>query len=600
MSDHNTTFSTMLNLPPNGARRRSVSNSLGGKSYDYSKRLSQQMMDSTPEPIRSWLNHAIKHDAEFQSLMRSESMAEWFEFVGSQIELFKHVWNAALTFNPLRAAFLLPDAELTRPEYNHQFLVEDKHGKIVAVTESQLLELFPQADPITGESPKQLPRVVFTSSHARGENLRDVTTITHGIERMISDATDKQCKFAKVDPSQPGLGVKPDETLIVFRCDVRANPWLNGAELLRRNNELKHCQETGAKDEFKECSPGSWAISHLIQAMTAQSPSQVLKAGAQHLAHSLAPDAARIELRPDAARVAQHIFAEGYSKGGTVISDAVCRILPDEYQTKDAAGRDAYYCMQDGEMRPITKDGIYEVRKLVRQIPAWAMASVEFGLTDAQIAAGARRVAFNSEDDTISAHSNYTGRRYDERWIVKGVKHDNGHHPEDALGTRKEPGYAGKDPRIARRQKEMCAPMIGKATLDGVRFDQVSANEMVLEAGAGTSDRLIMEEHADTILAHLKQHGLSAKIENPFPHSGEYHLEFDEPIQGNRAAMKRLQQAFRDMRANAPGLVISDELIERDLAAQLTVNGRAQRKPQGVWTAREPVAEDPEVPGRKR
>jgi hypothetical protein len=304
-------------------------------------------------------------------------------------------------------------------------------------------------------------------------------------------------------------------------------------------------------------------------AWMAQQPQQVLDAGNKPLGEFYANNPQPIELRTDAGRVAQHMMLHGYSKGGTVVSDAGPRMLPHELQAKDANGRDLFSCEQEGGMDPITRDGIHEVRKIVRQIPTWACAAVEHGLTDEQIAAGANRDAFNSEDDDISRHDNYPGRRHDERHIIKGVKADHGHAPVASLGSRTADGYAMDDPRVARRMEELCAPMIGKAALEGIRFDTGNASEVRLEVVAGTSDRLV-ENHRETIISALAEAGLAgAVLSNPHQFSGEFTLKFDHAVTNDASEMQKLEQAFLALRKGARGLVICERLLEDDIAPQL-------------------------------
>lgn len=537
---------------------------LGGVSYVFAKGLAAQMAQATPMAFRTELDSYLKKPST-QTMLRSKTMADIFEAVGQQIEAIKRS----------RRAFGLPvvDAELFGEPYNHHFLAEDVHGNIVPVSEEQLLALFPPPDPVSGKAASQMPHVVITASHASGETLKDVTQITHGIERTISEATQNKTTFAKVDVSRSDLGVAPDQTLILFRCDVRENPWLNGAALLRRMNELKANEQTGKPDQFKETSPGAWAINHLMLAWMAQEPEQILSAKNKPLAEALGANNAPIELRPDAARIAQHIMLEGYSKAGNVVSDAGPRLLPHELLAKNKNGQDIFFTEQDSQMQPISKDGIYEAKKIIQQIPTWAMAAVEFGLTDEQIAVGSRRVAFNSTADQISAHSNYEGRRHDERWMIKGVTADNGHAPVAALGSREETGYAMKDPRVRRRMEELCAPMIGKATLEGIYFDRGSANEVYLEIGAGTTDRIVRQHH-QTILDALDEAGLKgAELTSTAPYAGEFLLKFPYPVSNNPEAMQKLERAFQALRQDAPGLVICERLLNEDLASQLRVAG---------------------------
>lgn len=537
---------------------------LGGASYVFAKGLAEQMAQATPQAFRSELDAYLKNPAT-QAMLRSETMADIFEAVGQQIEAIKRSRRAL--------GLSVVDAELFGEPYNHHFLAEDVHGNIVPVSEEQLLALFPPADPVTGEVAKQMPHVVITASHASGETLKDVTQITHGIERTIREATQNKTTFAKVDVSLPDLGVAPDHTLILFRCDVRENPWLNGAALLRRMNELKASEQPGEHDQFEKTSPGSWAINHLMLAWMAQEPKRILAAKNKPLAEALGANNAPIELRPDAARIAQHIMLEGYSKAGNVVSDAGPRLLPHELLAKNKDGQDIFFTEQDSQMQPISKDGIYEARKIIQQIPTWAMAAVEFGLTDEQIAAGARRVAFNSTADQISAHSNYDGRRHDERWMIEGVTADNGHAPVAALGSREETGYAMKDPRVRRRMEELCAPMIGKATLEGMYFNRGGANEVYLEMGAGTTDRIVRQHH-QTILDALDAAGLKgAELTCTAPYAGEFVLKFPYPVSNDPKAMQKLERSFYVLRQNAPGLVICERLLNEDLASQLRAVG---------------------------
>lgn len=537
---------------------------LGGASYVFAKGLAEQIAQATPLAFRGELDAYLKNP-KTQAMMRSETMADIFEAVGQQIEALKRS----------RRALGLPvvDAELFGEPYNHHFLAEDIHGNIVPVSEEQLLALFPPPDPVTGKAAEQMPHVVITASHASGETLKDVTQITHGIERTISEATQNKTKFAKVDVNRPDLGVAPDQTLVLFRCDVRENPWLNGAALLRRMNELKANEQSGKPDQFKEASPGSWAINHLMLAWMAQEPKRILAAKNKPLAEASANDNGPKELRPDAARIAQHVMLEGYSKAGNVVSDAGPRLLPHELLAKNKEGQDIFYCEQDSQMQPISKDGIFEARKIIQQIPTWAMAAVEFGLTDDQIAAGARRVAFNSTSDQISAHSNYEGRRHDERWMIEGVTADNGHAPVAALGSREETGYAMKDPRVRRRMEELCAPMIGKATLEGMYFNRGRASEIFLEMGAGTTDRIVKQHH-QTILAALDAAGLKgAELTSTAPYAGEFLLKFPYSVSNDPEAMRNLERAFQMLRKDAPGLVICERLLNEDLAVQVRVAG---------------------------
>ncbi len=500
--------------------------SLGGQSYDLGKNFAQYLVNATPEPWRSQMAQQLLRNKPLQDAMRSEAMAAWFEQMGQSIKMMSGMKPPSELFN----------------KYNNQFLTEYSDGSIHAVSEKDILKLFPQSNEIIGEA-KQMPRIIFTSSHARGETLKDVTGITHGIERMVKDATKEKVKFGYFDK-----GVKPNETIILYRCDVRENPWLNAASLMRRMHELDDVKRTGKPDTFKEASPGARAIERVMLAAMVKNPEQILQAGNGPFGGT------RIELRDDAARVAPHFMQMGYSKGGNVVSDSL-RMLSDDLMAGIDRGQPVFYQNAEHEPRPIDKFG---VRSLMRQITTWAMASIEHELSPKLIDNGARRVAFNSTSDSISAHQNYEGNKYDERWMIEGVKEHNGHDPVDALGSRERTGYAMKDPRINRRMVELCAPMIGKATIAGARFDKAQPHQLIIETGAGTSDRLF-KTHQPTILKALADQGLDgATIDSENPHSSEFVVHFKASL--DSTAMGKLQDAFRQLREKAKGLVIAEDV----------------------------------------
>lgn len=531
---------------------------LGGQSYKHYKRFSQLGVDVTPIAMLPYLNQVLLSPVA-QDYLRGDDMASLFEFVGNEIEKFKEACK--------HKGIPMADAELYGEKYNHQFLVENEKGEIVPISEQQLLSLFPQPDELSGKQAEQMPRIVFTSSHARGETLEDVTDITHGIERVISEATQGGASFARVDMAQSQLGVKPGQTLIVYRCDVDKNPWLNGAALLRRINEIERSLEDGTPDKFEEVSPGAIAISHMTLALMARHPEQILAAQGALLDEHYAADSPHIKLRHDAPRIANHLAMMGYSKGGNVVSDAGCRLLPHELQAKDGNGRELFYSAQNGEFRAISAEGIHEVRRLISPIPVWALGAVEHELTDEQLAAGASRVAFNGYHDYISIHGNYGDRPGDERVIGDVPLKELGHGPKDNLGTPDSPGSMMQSPRIRRRMEEVCAPMIGKATIEHWVPDYEDRRVIVLKTAPGTTDRLMMKMHKQAIEEAFAKQGLPAQLEAPFRHSGEFWLRLDHPL--TKADTPLIQKAFQYLRDERQGLLISDAISSPATSPQL-------------------------------
>jgi hypothetical protein len=139
--------------------------------------------------------------------------------------------------------------------------------------------------------------------------------------------------------------------------------------------------------------------------------------------------------------------------------------------------------------------------------------------------------------------------------------------------------------------EELCAPMIGKAALEGIRFDTGNAKEIRLEVVPGTSDRLVMEEHRNTIITALEDAGLTgAVLHNPHPFSGEFTLTFDHEVTNDAHEMSKLKHAFQSLREGAPGLVICERLLNEDLALHLRRAAGGQHEADTVVRNVEAVA----------
>ena len=540
--------------------------SSGGASYDSGKILTEFMMNVLPPPLRERI-FAMMQTTPVQKIMRGPEMAAVFERMGNDIEA-------------QRKRIGLSESVLFE-KYNHQFLAEDGAGNIVPVSPEEILKLMKGGNEVMDE-PQQMPRIIFTSSHARGETKRDITGITHGIRRMVSEATDNKVQFGYCDASGRFGPDIANKTIVLYRCDVRENSWLNAASLLRRMHELDGVK-AGAPDAYGQASPGARAIERMMLAAMVVDPQRILEAENKPLQEIFA-DGSKIVLRTDAARVAQHFMQMGYSKGGNVVSDAL-RMLVDDLTAKTKEGP-LFYVQGDGNLRGIDP---FEVRSLMRQITTWAMASLEHELSPEIMRAGARRVAFNSTSDRISEHRNYASKSDDERWCIDGVKRDWGHNPEDALGTQEKPGYAMKDPRIRRRMVELCAPMINKATLAGVTFDVAEPSQLIIETGAGTSDR-VFNLREPIIRDAFKKCGFAVSEITHIPHSGEFIVHFRNPLVKDFPTLNRLQDVFISLRKEAnSGLVIADEVIKTQIPALAgeKLSGQLTRKAEGAFQVKE-------------
>jgi hypothetical protein len=452
-----------------------------GRYYQHLKLEMQQSINNIMEPFRSMAVSMLMGNGNLQELMRSERMAEQFRLVDSII----------------RERYPNERGTLYRPEYNHHFLSEDSTGKIVAMDDASIVKLFAQRGKTVDGRGEVFPHIIITTSHAQGETLSDVTSITHGIESMARDSEKVPLPHGYVD-----TGITSGQTLMLYACDVEKSPMLNGAELLDRINELKHIRDTGKVERnFRSISPGAKRIAKLMLKCMVEDPEAIDTRDDRGMRDIVEEGDAPLRLKEDAAEIAHHFQLIGYSKGGNVVSDAM-RYLVSELTAKNAQGQDVF------QMHPksptVNGEGTgmntSNVSKIVRNIAVMALASVEMGMDQYYKDHGVRRVAINSDKDLISAHHNYEGSLYDERWIIQGVKQHMGHAPQDMMGTRDgHLGYGHGDKRVDRRLKEFFAPNFGKAAIGRVFFDAHAAEGVVrIETATGTMGRQI-EPFMDTI-----------------------------------------------------------------------------------------------------
>lgn len=551
--------------------------STGGRFYSFTKGYVQQMMELLPEPARSITQWQLMHNRALQDMMRSEGMAAVFESLG----------------RALPGHGLLYD-----DQYNHKFLTENAEGKIVEMKADDVVKLFPKLGKGQGHGRDDFPHIIMTSSHAQGETEKDVTSITHGIQALARDserAVDVNGKpIGKEKPKPLDIGTMPGQTLVLYACDVRQNPWLNAASLLRRIAELKRVEETGRLEtKFTDISPGAKRIAKLMLKCMVEEPSRIDTDDPRAM-HEIAKDTAQpIRLRSDAVEVAHHFQLIGYSKGGNVVSDAM-RYLISELLAKDANGKEIFEKHPDSPTR--SPDGgamtPHNVSNIARSIAVMAIAAVEVGLSRTLKDYGVRRVAFNNHHDSISAHHNYEGTFYDERWLIEGATRHNGHAPQDMLGTVEGEivGYAHDDPRVARRLKEFFAPNRHKAAIGHVHFGDEAANgSIIVEAATGTTDHQVDEyenrapkEGGGRIRRALEIVGLVGNKETSFTMNRLRPGMFTLSIPGhdfanNKDSLLRLQKAFAYLRADAPGLVITQTILTNDIQKQIekAANGRS-------------------------
>lgn len=531
-----------------------------GRYYQYLKHKTQKLMDDMFDPF-GVCKDTLLHNSTLHEFLRSPDMAEQFRFVDSII----------------RQRYPNESGDLYKPEYNHRFLSENSNGTIVAMDDDAIVQLFTKRGTLVDGKGEIFPHILITSSHAQGETLSDMTSITHGIAAMARDSEGHELPQGHAD-----TGVAPGQTLILFACDVEQSPLLNGAKLLDRINELKRIGRTGKVErDFNDISPGAKRIAKLMLKCMVEVPpgekNPIDTSDPRCMRDIATGNAEPLRLRADAVEIAHHFQLIGYSKGGNVVSDAM-RYLVSELTAKNAQG---HVFAISPESPTINGDGTAmterNVSKIVRNIAVMALASVEVGMSDYYKAHGVRRVAINSNKDLISAHNNYADSVHDERWIIDGDEVHVGHAPEDMMGMRvlkkdytRLKGYAHDDPRVARRLKEFFAPNFHKAAIGALTFNgHAHEGEVTVEAATGTSDHQ-MEGFAKTIETAV------AKALKLRPSNVQFTSDNVQPgIFGLRCAgidftkssdaLGKLKRAFMELRSkNTQGLVVTQTILSKD------------------------------------
>ena len=551
---------------------RDDGSSAGGRYYLHMKEQMQDWLNVFPPAVRTVIRQQLMTNPSLQERMRDALMVEQFELIDRVIRE-RYPNDCGILFDE---------------KYNHKFLTETSHGpkqkgEIVAVDADTIAALFKPG--------KGYPHIIVTSSHAQGETLGDVRSITEGIEAMARDSEGQELRHGFIDK-----GVKPGETLTIYACDVEQSPWRNGAALLRRMLELKKIAKTGEPDRaFNEVSPGAKRIAKLILKCIAEDPSRIDVDDPRPIGQVAANAPSPITLRADAVDIAHRFQLIGYSKGGNVVSDAM-RYLIAELTAKRADGKDVFEKHPDSPTRDPNDQRMStrNVRSIVRSIATLALASVEVALSDFDKEHGLRRVAINNQNDLISAHQNYEGSANDERWIIKGVEEHHGHLPRHMMGARAtadekegERGYAHNDPRVARRLREFFAPNFGNAAIGRLWFNgRAAEGELTVEAATGTTDaQIIATESRHHIIAKaLTKAGLKGVSFTPDPHHpGLFTLKCDANFETDARALARLRDAFVTLRGDAENkLIIAQTIIDEEIGARLAKALQTNDKPAGL------------------
>lgn len=507
--------------------------------------LIENFVNALPEPQRTIMRKGIMTEEDFlkashdeNTLNASEQLLEWYVKASGR------------------------KGQLSQPPYNHEMLAEKMDGSIEPVDPERIISLF-QPTPQNGmKKPERYPRIIFTSSHANGSSLKDVTKITHGIEALARDSFGEKLNITTID-NDP----QPGETMILFACESREHPVLNGIDLTRRLNEITRANESGKPDEFWRASDGAKRTAKLMLACMCENyydengkpafnvddprPLSELFENGEH----------KLRLSADARRVAQHFQLMGYSKGGNVVSDAV-RYLERELSAVDVNDRGIVRTPKEWPVdRGILREEKYGVRSIMNNINVACIAARDLPFTQEQKDRGLRRVAFTNRHDPLTRNYRYKSTYNDELYETEGSVED-GHNPELALGTREKRGYFLDDENVNRRMKEFFAAHYGKAAIANLFVED---GQVKIEAAPSTPDAMV-EAHAEVIIGALEEAGLhNVRLVGNDYHIGTFAIEADEDLTRDRDAIQKLGAGFKTLREQAPGLVIAQKIIREDV-----------------------------------
>lgn len=371
-----------------------------------------------------------------------------------------------------------------------------------------------------GESEKW-PNLILTSSHALVRDHKDVSDVLKGFHALITQAYGNGSgnhRAADLDlirtlngsDEQPAKDrSKPPRTIMLSAVYNDKNAMVNGGTLLLRMHHLadvgKHYKDIivspqerermeqaylGSERDGTQMSHASINLGRLILSLIVQKPEQLGEINRPNdpafYRDPFITPATAIKLRPDADDVLQHIKLAGYSKGGTIVTDALrFLILQLEHLNHGKA------CFQDHAGKDISAQDI------ARMMTHMGVLCVNPGINPLSVREqqlGIRRMTVRNDNDIVTSHlfKKYaddpdSGIKIDASgdvdnvYVVNGSKDNLGHGIEEALGSRKNAGYLmsthDQDPEyvvkaeIKSRLQSFFASCYGKMGLSQVKLE---------------------------------------------------------------------------------------------------------------------------------
>lgn len=381
------------------------------------------------------------------------------------------------------------------------------------------------------------PNLILTSSHALVRDHNDVSGMMAGWHALITQAygngkgnhRGKDLPLIRdvSDPSQrdPEQG-KP--TIMLSAVYNDRNAMVNGGTLLLRMhhlakvgkqfNNLKPSPEERRKMEAAylgnerdgtRISHASLNLAKLILSLMVQDPSKLGKVNDpndQQLYKEpfITPKnpAEPIALREDADDVLQHIKLVGYSKGGTIVTDALRFLILQLKHPVNEKG-DPSFVNHEGKAIDHT-----DITRMMTHMGVLCVNPGINPLSRREQQLGIRRMTIRNDNDIVTSHlfkkyaddpdsgiKTDASGDVDNVYVVNGSKENLGHGIEEALGSRQKSGYlmstSDQDPEhnvkeeIKSRLQSFFASCCGKMGFSKVALD-VKGTDCKLEVELST------------------------------------------------------------------------------------------------------------------
>ncbi len=563
--------------------------------------------------------------------MGKESAAALFEPAKATVALFSGMWSAIDPRNfdgewlhsQAQAQQMIdlgmslpPDNPEVEKKLNRHFFTHNLDGTLNRAQENELQVLFAEHEP------EHWPNLVLTSSHALVRGSDDVSGIMQGFHALIThafgDGNGARAKDLPLirDAAHPEQGETTDEgkkTLIVSSVFNHRNALVNGGELILRLRHLDDLYEhppatqqalekayIGDEKAHDSMSPASVRLGKLMLSLIVQQPEKI-DLNARALTESAEP----IRLREDAGAVLQHIKLAGYSKGGSIVTDAV-RYLILELQHADAQGKRTFDAPQKYDpsadpnhaYAPISDKAI---TGLMHNIGLLCVNPGITPLTERERSLGMRRLTIRNKLDRISAHMfrkhdrEGTFGMHDDVYVISGKSSgDLGHSPEGSLGTKDKAGYLIDESltrpedlptlqEIKGRLRSFFASCYNKVGISHVHFDPHQLGDQLearIEFSTGVSEVDVFGSgpggaRINIIRDALEKAGLShVSWEWDMGDTSQCFVRFHAPHDGK--PVDRLKQAFESVNQSEEIFVSPTTLKQLAKQRQIT-NAKPER-----------------------